>query len=355
MTLPDRVAFTLFGKDIYWYGVLMATGIIIAVLLAMLEEKRKKLKKDTVIDMCLIVIPAGVVGARLYYVLFRLEHYLADPISMLYIWEGGLAIYGAVIAGLFGAFVFSRIRKVRFLKLADCIMPGLALAQGLGRWGNFFNQEAFGLPITAAMAERFPFMQFFPLAVGIEGTHYFEDAACTACITGMGGIHLHMATFFYESVWCFLIFLVIWSFRKHFKHDGDMFLCYAGLYSFERMFVEGLRGDSLYLIQPGAAGFAGGVRVSQLLSAIALFIVIIFVVVRTVREKKLNTLIWPKPEAAVAEECSSGEEEQGTAEEKEEAEEPSKEENTEEDHAPEAEEGEEVPSEDASETEKNEA
>ncbi len=304
MTLPDRVAFTVLGKDIYWYGVLMACGIILAVLIAMLEEKRKKLKKDTVVDMCLVIIPCGVVGARLYYVLFRLEHYLANPISIFYVWEGGLAIYGAVILGLFGAFVFSRIRKVRFLKLADCIMPGLALAQAIGRWGNFFNQEAFGLPVTAAMAERFPFMQYFPLAVGIEGTHYFEDAVCTACITGANGIHLHMATFFYESVWCLLIFLVIWSFRKQFKHDGDAFVCYAGLYAFERMFVEGLRGDSLYLIQPGNAVFAGGVRVSQMISAAALLIVIAFVAVRFLREKKLNALIWPRPEEEAAEECT---------------------------------------------------
>ena len=308
MKLPDRVAFSVFGKDIYWYGVLMACGIIVAVLIAMLEEKRKKLKKDTVIDMCLVIIPCGVVGARLYYVLFRLEHYLANPISIFYVWEGGLAIYGAVIFGFLGAYVFSRIRKFRFLKLADCIAPGLVLAQAIGRWGNFFNQEAYGMPVTAAMAERFPFMQYFPLSVGIEGTHYFEDAACTACLTGAGGIHLHMATFFYESVWCLLIFLVIWSFRKQFKHDGDALLCYAGLYAFERMFVEGLRGDSLYLIAPGTAGFSAGIRVSQMISAVALLIVIVFAAVRFLREKKLNAVIWPRPEAEAAEESCAADE-----------------------------------------------
>ena len=135
----DRVAFTLFGKDIYWYGVLMAIGIIVAVFIAHLETKRKGLHKDTIFDMCLIVIPMGIVGARLYYVLFELESYLADPIRMLYIWEGGLAIYGAVIAGLLGAFLYGRRKKIRFLTLADCIAPGLVLAQGIGRWGNFFN------------------------------------------------------------------------------------------------------------------------------------------------------------------------------------------------------------------------
>lgn len=158
--------------------------------------KTQKLPSDIIIDMCLVIIPCGVVGARLYYVLFHLDRYLQNPISILYIWEGGLAIYGAVIFGLLGAFVFSRVRKVRFLKLADCIMPGLALAQAIGRWGNFFNQEAFGLPVTARMIAQFPALQYFPLAVGIEGTHYFNEAVCTACVTGANGVHLHLATFF---------------------------------------------------------------------------------------------------------------------------------------------------------------
>ena len=302
MTIPDRVAFTLFGKDIYWYGVLMAVGIILAVLLANREEKRKKLPSDIIIDMCLVIIPCGVVGARLYYVLFHLDRYLQNPISILYIWEGGLAIYGAVIFGLLGAFVFSRVRKVRFLKLADCIMPGLALAQAIGRWGNFFNQEAFGLPVTARMIAQFPALQYFPLAVGIEGTHYFNEAVCTACVTGANGVHLHLATFFYESIWCFIIFLVLWTCRKKFKHDGDMMLYYAGLYAFERMFVEGLRGDS----QPDTVSWlSGGIRVSQLLSIVLVIAVIVFALVRWRREKKLGMLIWPKPEEPCIEaECS---------------------------------------------------
>ena len=133
MTNPDRVAFTLFGRDIYWYGVLMALGILVATLLASRESKRKKLPQDTILDLCLIVIPCGVVGARLYYVLFELERYLANPISILYIWEGGLAIYGAVIGGLLGAVIYAKKKKLRFLKLADCIAPGLVLAQEIGR------------------------------------------------------------------------------------------------------------------------------------------------------------------------------------------------------------------------------
>ena len=299
MTMPSRVAFTLFGKDIYWYGVLMAVAMIIAVFLAYSEERRKKLKKDTVIDMCLAVIPAGVVGARLYYVLFALDAYKDDPISVLYIWQGGLAIYGAVIAGLIAAFIFAKVRKIRFLTLADIIAPGLVLAQSIGRWGNFFNQEAYGLPVTPEMLAAHPILGYFPISVPIDGAHYFYKVLCTACATAANGAHLHLATFFYESAWCLLIFIVLWLTRKRMKHDGDTFFLYAVLYSFERMFVEGLRGDSLWIIKPSADGLTDGVRVSQALSGILFIAVMAFFIIRAVKEKKEGRLMWPAPELAV--------------------------------------------------------
>lgn len=289
MIIPDRVAFTLFGKDIYWYGVLMALGIIIAVWLAIKEGKRKNLTEDDILDMCLVAIPCGVVGARLYYVIFEWQQYAANPISALYIWEGGLAIYGAVIGGLLGMFVYSRVKKHRFLKLADCIAPGLVLAQALGRWGNFFNQEAFGLAINNDA------LKWFPFAVYIEGYHTFNGEVCSN--------PYHLATFFYESMWCLLVFIILWSCRKKFRHDGDAILTYAMLYGLERMLVEPLRGDSLYLIQPGTL-FAGGIRVSQLISFVLVVAVEIFFIVRAVREKKLGRLIWPAPEAIVEEAAS---------------------------------------------------
>lgn len=284
---PDRVAFTLFGRDIYWYGVLMAVGIIIAVLLAMREGKRKKLPQDTIIDLCLVIIPFGIVGARLYYVLFEIENYISNPISILYIWEGGLAIYGAVIFGLIGALIYAKKKKIRFLRLVDCIAPGLVLAQAIGRWGNFFNQEAFGNPVTNEA------LLWFPMAVRIDGIHYFNGELCAN--------PYHLATFFYESLWCVLIFIVLWTLRKKFKHDGDSFLLYGLLYSFERAIVEGLRGDSLYLIQPDAAGL-GGVRVSQLLSAVAFMVLLAFFIVRFIKEKKEGRLMWPSPLAV----CDEG-------------------------------------------------
>lgn len=279
MTIPDRVAFEIFGRPIYWYGVLMALGIIAAVALAMLESKRKKLHEDTVLDLCLVLIPCGVVGARLYYVAFEWQSYMADPIRILYIWEGGLAIFGAIIGGLIGMAIYARRKKLRFLMLADIVAPGLVLAQAIGRWGNFFNQEAFGNPVTD------PGLLWFPLTVKIEIAHTFNGELCTN--------PYHLATFFYESMWCLLVFFVLWFFlKKRVKHDGDVFLWYLMLYSFERMFVEGLRGDSLWLVQDV-------VRVSQLLSFLLFAGVALFFLVRHAKEKKLNRLIWPSPVAVV--------------------------------------------------------
>lgn len=271
---PNRIAFTIFGQDVYWYGILMALGVIIAIYLALKEAKRKNIHQDQLLDLCLIMIPCGIVGARLYYVLFELEHYLANPIRILYIWEGGLAIYGAIIGGAIGMLLYTRKKKLRFLRFADIIAPGLILAQAIGRWGNFFNQEAFGLPITD------PNMTWFPFAVEIAGPHTFNGVACSN--------PYHMATFFYESMWCLLGFIFIWCMRKKFKHDGDVFFTYVIVYSFERMIVEGWRGDSLWLI-PDV------IRVSQMLSLVLFVGAIVFWLVRRAKEKKLGYLIWPKP------------------------------------------------------------
>ena len=282
MNNPSRVAFTLFGRDVYWYGVLMALGILIGVWLTLKEGKRRKLTEDDILDMCLVIIPSGVVGARLYYVIFEWASYASNPIRALYIWEGGLAIYGAVIGGLIGMFIYSRVKKIRFLKLADCIAPGLVLAQAIGRWGNFFNQEAFGLPINNGE------LMWFPFAVYIEGYHTFNGQPCSH--------PYHMATFFYESVWCLIVFIILWSCRRKFKHDGDAILSYAALYGLERMFVERLRGDSLYIIKPGGS-IAAGVRVSEMLSFILVVAIAAFFLIRYFKEKKLGRLIWPAPEA----------------------------------------------------------
>ena len=214
------------------YGLLIACAMALSVFLCSRQEKRLGLPKDLTYDLALWVIPAGVIGARLYYVAFQWDMYRENPLSILYIWEGGLAIYGGVIGGALAVFAFSRIRKVPFGKLADMIAPALILSQAIGRWGNYFNGEAYGRLIED------PALQWFPLAVNVDGAW-------------------HMATFFYESVWDLLGFLILWLNRKKTTRPGNLFLLYLVWYGLGRAFIEGLRTDSLML---------GPFRVSQVLS-----------------------------------------------------------------------------------------
>lgn len=221
-----------------WYSVLIVTGILICFILCSREEKRLKLPQDTVLDLALWVVPAGIIGARIYYVAFEWQSFAGDPLSVLYIWNGGLAIYGAVIGGALAILLFSWRRKISPLALMDMIAPTLALAQSIGRWGNYFNMEAYGGLITN------PALQFFPIGVLIPHN---------------GGYDWHMATFFYESMWNLAVFLVLWFvIRRRKKHNGVVTLWYMLLYGTGRFFIEGLRTDSLML---------GGLRVSQWLSA----------------------------------------------------------------------------------------
>ena len=257
MTIPDRVAFSLFGFPIYWYGLLIAFGLVLGVLCGMLREKKLGFEKDTTLDFLLIALPLALICARAYYVAFSWEVYAAHPLSILNLRAGGLAIYGGVIGGVIAALIFSGRRKVSFAALADLSAPGLAIGQAVGRWGNFFNQEAYGVALTN------PSLQFFPAAVYIEADGLW-----------------HAATFFYESIWCFIIFavLLIAEHRDFFKRRGDLFATYLFLYAAERIVVEGLRTDSLML---------GRIRVSQLLSAALMLGVLIWILSRRVSARSL--------------------------------------------------------------------
>ena len=230
-----------------WYSFLIVLGAACAVFIATKEEKRAGLPKDSVIDFALIALPCGIIGARIYYVVFSWSQFKDDLISIVRIWEGGIAIYGAVIAGLLAAWVFCKKRKISFLALCDIIAPGLILAQALGRWGNYFNQEAYGLPITN------PALCFFPFGVQIQGE---------------SGLEWHMATFFYESLWNFFVFIFLMiARRKWFRYRGDVFCFYVFLYACGRMIVEDFRMDSLYA--------SSSIRISQLLSVIVCLFLLI--------------------------------------------------------------------------------
>lgn len=240
---PSRKIFGL----IPWYSFLIVLGAAIAVFLAVREEKRTDFKKDTVLDFVLVLLPSGIIGARIYYVAFSWSQFRNNLISVLKIWEGGIAIYGGVIAGLIAAWIFCRRRSISFLTLCDLIAPGLILAQAIGRWGNYFNQECYGLSVLN------PALQFFPFAVQIREAE---------------GLQWHMATFFYESVWNFMVFVFLMiARRKWFRYHGDVICFYALLYACGRLIIEDFRTDSLYA--------SSTVRISQLLSVVICILLLI--------------------------------------------------------------------------------
>lgn len=228
----DPVAFNLFGISIRWYGILISFGMILATLIIMKRSRNYGIHPDRMLDIILFVIPVGIIGARLYYVLFNWEYYKGDFIQIINIRAGGLAIHGGLIAGIIMAIVLCAFWNIRFLKVIDLAMPGVVLAQAIGRWGNFFNQEAYGTPTD------------LPWAIVVNGQH----------------VH---PTFLYESIWNLGLFFFLLWFEKRRKYDGQIFLLYVMLYSLARFFIEGLRIDSLML---------GPFRVAQLLSA-AVFII----------------------------------------------------------------------------------
>ena len=231
--------FSLFGRSIYLYGVMIALGFMLAILYCGHRAPEFGISADSFYDLVIWLIPLSILGARLYFVIFQADYYFAHPGEILAVWEGGLAIYGGIIAGLLIMFLFCRRRNIPFLLLCDIIVPGLALAQSIGRWGNWFNMEAYGLPVNSS------FPCFFPLAVQIPAEGYAW----------------HLATFFYESIWDFSIFVFLLLTRHTLlqRKKGDIFFFYLFLYASGRLIIEELRMDSLY---------ASSVRISQLFSAL---------------------------------------------------------------------------------------
>lgn len=252
-----------FGS-IPWYSVLIVTAVALGIWLASREERRLGLPKDSVLDFVLWAVPLAIVGARLYYVAFRWDMYANDLGRILNTREGGLAIYGGILGGLLAAVIVTRHKRLSFAMLLDACAPSLLLGQAIGRWGNYANMEAFGPAVTN------PAFQFFPLAVEIPSAE---------------GWTWHMATFFYESFWCAIGFAVLWSFRKRTKRPGDVMLWYALWYGAGRAVIEGLRTDSLMFLN-------GSIRVSQLLSAAVLLVIMLIFTKRLTRMRMLDILGW---------------------------------------------------------------
>lgn len=267
----NRVAFNLFGKDVYWYGVIIAVGFILAVLYGCRRAAPFGVDQDKVIDMLFFAVPAALIGARAYYVIFYLDLYLDDAGRFewgkaIAIWDGGLAIYGGIIAAVLAAAIYCKVRKQPFWSYADCGAYGFLIGQLIGRWGNFVNVEAYGgvtdLPwrmCSAKIAREL-------LAEGQIGAEAYERI-----LDGTLGVH---PTFLYESLWNLLgLVLLILLFRKGRKFNGQVFLCYVIWYGAGRTVIEGLRTDSLYL-------FGTGLRISQVIGILSVVAAAVLYLVR---------------------------------------------------------------------------
>ena len=247
-TTVNTDAFHIGDFTIKWYGVIIAVGFLLAFLYALSSCKKMNINQDRLLDVVIVGILVGVVGARLYYVAFYPgDMYIKDPKSILYIWNGGLAIYGGIIGGLLGGAVMAKIRKLKIFAVLDVASLGFLIGQGIGRWGNFVNQEAFGTKTTV------------PWRMYSENTEAVVGGAAHPC-------------FFYESVWCLLGFLLLHFFtRKLRRYDGQTFLLYLIWYGVGRFFIEGMRTDSLI-------AFAN-IRVSQLVAAVTVLASIVLLIV----------------------------------------------------------------------------
>jgi len=239
----DRVFIHLGPIPIYWYGVIIATGLFLGLLLATREADRLGLHKDIIIDLIVFAAPIAIVFARIYYVIFEWEIYQNGPWWKLFaVWEGGIAIHGALIGAVLTAIVFAKVKKVSFWQLADIVAPSLILGQAIGRWGNFMNQEAHGGPISQQTYEQFH--QYLP-----------DFIMNQMCIEGV----MYHPTFLYESFWNIIVLISLLIIRKYNPLRGELFLSYVMMYSVGRFFIEGMRMDSLYF---------GPLRQAQLISLV---------------------------------------------------------------------------------------
>lgn len=278
----NRIAFSLGPISVHWYGIILGTAALVGLYLAIYEGKRFKINPDFFMDLLLVGVPTAIVGARLYYVAFTWDDYKDNPLDIIAIWEGGIAIYGALIGAIIGVIFYCRRKGYNFLRIADICAPSLIAGQMIGRWGNFVNQEAHGGPVTEAFLRHKLFLpDFIVNQMNIDGVFYHP-------------------TFLYESVWNLAgLLLLFWLRRRPFLKSGELFASYFIWYSIGRFFVEGLRTDSLafdgpawlralmnglwspmkLFSDPGAMA-NGNVRTSQLLGILLILAATAFIIVR---------------------------------------------------------------------------
>lgn len=249
----DPVMFHLGAYPIYWYGVIIAIGAFLGLYIGQKEANKLGMQKDIMVDLVVFAIPISIIFARIYYVVFEWDRYADGPWwGPFAIWEGGIAIHGALIGAVLTAILFARVRKVSFWQLADVAAPSLILGQAIGRWGNFMNQEAHGGPISEAVYNNFH--QYLP-----------DFIMNQMCIDGV----MYHPTFLYESIWDILVFILLLVLRRKNLLRGVLFLIYLMSYSVGRFFIEGMRTDSLY---------GGGLRAAQVVSILLVVLSIALII-----------------------------------------------------------------------------
>lgn len=240
----DPVAFSFGTFEVRWYGILIATGIILAFLLVQREMVKQKMHPDFLTDMLIWAVPISIISARIYYVIFSWDFYKDHPGDIIKIWEGGIAIHGALIGAIITAAIFTRKRGVSFWKVADITAPGLLIGQIIGRWGNFMNQEAHGGPVSQSFLENNIIPDWIMNQMTIDGITYHP-------------------TFLYESMWNLVGLAIILLLRRVNLKRGEIFFFYIIWYSVGRFFIEGMRTDSLY---------GGDLRAAQVVSILGVLI-----------------------------------------------------------------------------------
>ncbi|MFJ5623427.1 prolipoprotein diacylglyceryl transferase [Peribacillus loiseleuriae] len=252
----NPIAFDLGFLAVHWYGIIIGFGVLLGLYIATREAERRGIGKETFVDMILFAVPIAIISARIYYVIFQWDYYSQNPGQIIQIWNGGIAIHGAIIGAVITAIVFSKVRKLSFWKLVDVAAPSLLLGQAIGRWGNFMNQEAHGGEVTRAFLENLHLPNFIINQMYIEGSYYHP-------------------TFLYESIWNLLGVVLLLFLRRSNLHRGEIFLSYVIWYSVGRFFIEGLRTDSLMLTET--------LRIAQVISIVLIVVAIGLWVYRRVR------------------------------------------------------------------------
>jgi phosphatidylglycerol:prolipoprotein diacylglycerol transferase len=244
-------SFSLFGITIHFYSLCILLVIILAYVIITKEATKRGIDKNTMSDIIFYGLLCGIVGARLYYVIFNLDYYMSNPGDIIKVWNGGLAIHGGILAGGLFVFFYARKKKISFLKLADIILPGVIVAQALGRWGNFFNQEAYGSMVSLDLLHRLLVPEFIIKGMYIKGAYY-------------------LPTFYFESIWCILGFIFMIFMRNKYKIKvGTITAIYLIWYSVGRFVIEAFRTDSLMIL---------GLKQAQIISVIGIIVGIVILI-----------------------------------------------------------------------------